>query len=182
MKCVGRMLVTLLCLGAFVGVHVAVADVEITVRATQPEYVAQDRQIWDIFEEENPGIKIKLISINEPEEAAYHAKIAAGDPSADLSCWEAIDKDNYQFYVNWLELDYPHWNIFQYDAKKLFEEYEGIAGYQPYLQPFSGPTFTFIYNVDEMNKAGEDPKQSIKTLDDLRARGAQLEAQAGRLA
>ena len=142
-------------------------EVVIRVRAFQPEYMAQDRQIWDIFEEEHPGVRIELLSVNEPEEPSYYAKIAAGELPVHLSLREEISKESYENYVNLLDIDFPHWDVFTYDAQSLFEDYEGIEGVQPYVQPFSGPTFTFIYHRDMMEAAGVDPKQSVRTLDDL---------------
>ena len=46
--------------------------------ATQPEYLNIEREIWDIFERENPGIKINLFAVNENEYAALQARIAGG--------------------------------------------------------------------------------------------------------
>ena len=43
-------------------------EIVIEVSATQPEYFAQDRAIWDLYEEENPNVKIELFSINEDTE------------------------------------------------------------------------------------------------------------------
>ncbi len=140
---------------------------EISVRATQPEWMGQERQIWDVFEEDNPNIKIVLMSVNEGEETAYYAKIAAGDPPVAFGCYEEPDKDNYKNYVNLLEIDFPHWDIYNYDVKGAFEDIQGIPDYVPVANPWAGPYFSFIYNADEMAKTGVDPKHTVKTYEDL---------------
>ena len=52
--------------------------VTLDVIARQPEYLNLQRQIWDIFERENPDIKINLFAVNENEYAALQARIAGG--------------------------------------------------------------------------------------------------------
>lgn len=145
----------------------AVDVVELEVSATQPEYMAQDRAIWDLYEEENPNVKIKLFPINEDTEAAYQARVAAGDP-ADIRGLLFPTQDNYKTYMNLLEVDFPWWDRLTYDAKTIFEKTFGVKGYAPAVNVRAGLFFSFIYYADEMDKAGLDPKKSVKTVDDLR--------------
>lgn len=146
---------------------VASAETVLRVSATQPEYMAQDRAIWDLYEDENPDVKIELFAINEDTEAAYQARVAAGDP-ADIRSLVFPTKDNYQTYVNLNEIDYPYWDLLTYDARTVFEKTDGIEGYLPALNVRDGLFFSFIYYADRMADAGLDPR-SVETVDDLRA-------------
>ena len=153
-------------LGMAVPTASTAADVELEVSATQPEYYAQDRAIWDIYEEQNPGVKIKLFSINEDTESAYQARVAAGDP-ADIRGLIFPTNDNYKTYVNLNQIGYPNWDIFSYDARSVFEQTNGIKGYAPALNVRQGLFFTFVYYEDFIATTGLDPK-SIRNVDDLR--------------
>lgn len=147
-------------------------EIEIEVTATQPEYMAQDRGIWDLYEEENPSVKIKLISINEDTEAAYQTRVAAGDPADIRSNVTFIDQDNYSVYADLRDLECANWDLFSYDAKNSFEDTHGIA-VQPAINVRNNPYRSFVYYEDVMADLGIDPK-SVKTLDDLEALLAQL--------
>lgn len=149
-------------------------DVVLEVSATQPEYFAQDRAIWDLYEDENPNVKIELLTINEDTEAAFQARVAAGDPP-DIRGLTFPTQDNYQTYVNLLDIDFPWWDKANYDARTIFEQTHGIKGYAPAFNVQGGLFLNFIYHADEMQKAGLDPK-SIKNVDDLRAFLEQLKA------
>ncbi len=152
----------------------AVAETVLQVSATQPEYMAQNRAIWDLYEEENPEVKIELFAINEDTEAAYQARVAAGDP-ADIRGLVFPTKDNYQTYVNLLEIDYPYWDLLTYDARNVFEQTFGVPDYVPALNVNGGLFMSFVYYADRMAEAGLDPK-SIENVDDLRAFLAELKA------
>ncbi|MEO1018274.1 MAG: ABC transporter substrate-binding protein [Pseudomonadota bacterium] len=142
-------------------------DVVLEVSATQPEYFAQDRAIWDLYEDENPGVAIELFSINEDTEAAYQARVAGGDP-ADMRSLVFPTKDNYQTYLNLAEIDFPWWDLMTYDAKTIFEQTDGVAGYTPAINVRDGLVFNFVYYADKMAEAGLDPS-SIRTVDELNA-------------
>lgn len=132
---------------------------------TEGEYAAQYQGILDLYEEENPNVEINLTSVNEDTEAAFSARVAAGDaPAARDLIWP--DKNSYQQYVNLLDVDTLHWDKLIYDGQHAFENTTGIEGYQPTFNVRVGPFRGFIYYADEMEKAGLDPK-SIKTVDDL---------------
>lgn len=154
---------------------VAVAqDVVLEVSATQPEYFAQDRAIWDIYEDENPGVKIDLFSINEDTEAAFQARVAAGDPP-DIRGLTFPTQDNYKTYVNLLEIDFPWWDKANYDARNVFEQTYGVKGYAPAFNVQGGLFLDLMYYADEMEKAGIDPK-SVESVDDLKAMLEELKA------
>lgn len=148
-------------------VTVSSADTVLEISATQPEFFAQDRAIWDIYEDENPGVTIELFSINEDTEAAYQARVAAGDPG-DVRSLVFPTSDNYQTYVNLLDIDYPYWDLFTYDVRNIFAQTNGVEGYLPALNVRDGLFFTFVYYEDVLNEAGLDPK-TIENIDDLLA-------------
>ncbi|RVT86683.1 carbohydrate ABC transporter substrate-binding protein [Rhodobacteraceae bacterium CCMM004] len=162
-----------LALAAFAA-PVAAQETVIEVSATQPEYFAQDRAIWDLYEEENPGVKIELFSINEDTEAAFQARVAAGDPP-DIRGLTFPTRDNYKTYVNLLDIDFPNWDKANYDARTIFEQTHGVEGYAPAFNVQGGLFLNLIYYADEMEKAGLDPK-SIGSVDDLRALLEELKA------
>jgi len=142
-------------------------SVTLEIVASQPEYEAQEREIWNLYIEENPYIKIDLITVNEDTAAAFNTRVAAGD-APDMQCYVGVDKDNYKTYQNLAEIDYPYWDLIQYDAKGVFAEANGTEeGYVPCLYPFSGVTFSFIYYEDEMDKSGLKPRETVRSMADL---------------
>jgi len=153
---------------ALAGPVQAQESVTLEVSASQPEYMALDRAIWDLYEEENPKVTIKLFAINEDTEAAYQARVAGGDP-ADIRTTVFPNRDSYQTYVNLLGIDYPYWGLLSYDPKTIFAKTYGVENYLPALNVNGGLFFTFIYYADVMKKAGLNPKAEVRTVDDLRA-------------
>lgn len=144
----------------------ASGEVQLEVKSVQPEYSAQSRQIWDVYQEQNPNVKITLVDVNEDTQAAYDARIAAGNP-ADIDTQAACTKENYQIYTNLLEVPDFNWDIFHKDAKTAFETIYGVPNYVPMVNPFAGYYFTFIFYKDKMKEAGLDPKNTVKTMEDL---------------
>lgn len=141
--------------------------VTIEVVATQPEYLDQEKEIWNLYQKDNPNVTIDLISINEDQITALNARIAAGNPPDIQSTSQFITKENYKNYLNLLTIDYPYWDKFTYDAKNFFKSISGISeDYVPLLNINLGFVPTFIYYADEMEKTGLKP-QEIKTFDDL---------------
>jgi ABC-type glycerol-3-phosphate transport system substrate-binding protein len=136
------------------------------------EWEAMDRELWDIFEEENPDIKISLFSHSEPGVPAYKAKLAGGYcPAMDTagSILGSIDQNNYEDYVD-LSVDlpeYPYWDQFSYDAKNAWSQAYGLPGPRG-IGPIMGWVGTWMYHKDIMQKAfpGFDRTQ-IKTWDDV---------------
>jgi len=142
-------------------------EVTIEVVATQPEYLEQDKQIWELYMEENPNVTIKVTSLNEDQQTAFLARIAANEgPAIMASGFPTADKSTYKTFVNILDIDYPYWDQLSYDGKTLFETETGIADYVPGIQLFNTFNFTFLFYEDEMEKAGLDPT-SIRTWDDV---------------
>ncbi len=143
--------------------------VTLEVVASQPEYLAQEQEIWNLYMEQNPNVTIELTSVNEDTSAAFNTQVASGD-APDIQCYVGVLKDSYQTYQNLADIDYPYWDLIQYDAKNVYSESNGTEeGYVPALYPFSGVTFSFIYHKDEMDKAGLSPRDSVRTMADLDA-------------
>jgi ABC-type glycerol-3-phosphate transport system substrate-binding protein len=153
-------------------------QVEITYVASQPEYEGQEKQIWAVFEEQNPDIKINMMSINESDSAAFVTRVVAGDPPADImgNCAGALSKDTYQHFVNLRDIDFEWWDNYTYDVKNQYAIITGIEDFTPTVNPFQGFKFSFIFYEDLMEEAGLDPKGTVRTLDDLRAFLADLKA------
>lgn len=141
--------------------------VTLEVIASQPEYLAQEMEIWKIYMEENPNVTIELSAVNEDTAAAFNTQVASGD-APDIQCYVGVTKDTYKTYQNLADIGYPYWDQIQYDAQNVFAEANGTeAGFVPALYPFSGVTFSFIYYTDEMEKAGLTPRETIRTMADL---------------
>lgn len=135
------------------------------VRASQPEYMAKERQLWDIFEEQNPDIKINLFSINESEDAAFQARIAAGNPPGLTSVMQAHTALTGEVALDLRTIDFKWWDNFSYDVKNAWANRIGVDKC-PIIQWASGPLASFLYYKDEMAKGGLDPT-TIRTVDDL---------------
>jgi ABC-type glycerol-3-phosphate transport system substrate-binding protein len=145
-------------------------EVTIDVVAWQPEYMEGERQIWDLFEEEHPNIKINIYGINEEEEAAFLAKVAGGynlaiARAAMFGYTEVAElRDN---VIDLTTIEGLPWDKYTYDPIGLFE---GLYGYAPRtLDPFQGTIWTWMYHADLMEEAGLDPRSDVKTWDDLKA-------------
>ncbi len=150
--------------------------VTLEVIASQPEYLAQEMEIWKIYMEENPHVTIELSAVNEDTAAAFNTQVASGD-APDIQSYVGVTKDTYKTYQNLADIDYPYWDLVQYDAQGVFAEANGTEeGFVPALYPFSGVTFSFIYYMDEMEKAGLAPRDTIRSMDDLDAFLADLKA------
>lgn len=138
--------------------------VTLEIVASQPEYLAQEQEIWALYTEENPHVTINMITVNEDTEAAFNTRVAAGD-APDLQLYTTVDKNNYKIYENLADI-YPYWDLLSYDGINLYANTNGTEeGFAPCLYPFGGTTFSFIYHADLVEAAGLKPE--IKTWDDL---------------
>jgi ABC-type glycerol-3-phosphate transport system substrate-binding protein len=151
--------------GGVLGLSGQGKQIVLDVRASQPEYMAKERQIWDMFEAKNPDIKINLFSVNESEEAAFNARIAAGNPPAINLHAYAQSIAQSENLVDLKTIDFKYWDKFTYDAKSAWKNQYGVDKV-PILQYAAGPLASFIYYKDEMAKAKLDPT-TIKTMADL---------------
>lgn len=147
-------------------------EATLDVIVSQPEYLDAERQIWDVFEAENPGIKIKLYAVNEDSVAAFRAKIAGGEVPAITSPWAVADQgvtaDNYKTFLNLGELDdFPWFDRWTYDVKNSFSDVYGVSGPRS-LEVFAGFLFTWQYRTELMEKAGLDPRKDVKSWEDLK--------------
>lgn len=97
------MLLTMLAVPAFADEK----PVTLEIVASQPEYLAQEQEIWALYTEANPHVTVKLISINEDTEAAFNTRVAAGD-APDLQLYATVDKNNYTTYQNLADIGYPY--------------------------------------------------------------------------
>ncbi len=111
-----------------------------------------------------------MISINEDQQAAFGARLAAGDaPAINTNQWPSPNRDNYQTYVDLKEINYPYWDKFvTFDAKTVWESQNAIS-YTPSLVWRGGRYMSFIYYKEEMTKAGLNPRNSVRTWEDLDA-------------
>jgi len=147
-----------------------IKEVVLDVKTIDPEYLNGERQIWDLFEADNPGIKINLFAINEPEVPAYQAKVAGGYCAAiDLNYHLAglANKDTYQQYVNLSEIGFPWFDRWENDVEHAWSNQFGLPGPRT-LDIYLGWVASWVYHADLMEKAGLDPRRDVKTWEDLK--------------
>jgi len=140
-------------------------EVVLDIMASQQEYLNAERQIWDIYEAEHPGVKINLFAINEDQEAAFEAKMAGGYVPAMIVYGTPVDASNYKNFVNLLDVDFKWFDRWQYDVRHAEENLTGVPGVYT-LDPYQGYFFTWMYHADLMDELGLDPR-AIKTQADL---------------
>jgi ABC-type glycerol-3-phosphate transport system substrate-binding protein len=146
------------------------AEVTLEVMSPVAEYEAPYREIWNVFEAEHPGIKINLFSINEDTAAAHEAKVAGGFLPAIEHTQELqlqANRDNYEMFTDLTSFDFPWWDRFTFDAKTAWSDLYNLPGPRT-LGLYQGFVFTWQYNEELMDRAGLNPREDIKTWDDLK--------------
>lgn len=139
-----------------------------------PEYQSQFRQIFDLYEDENPGVKINDSAHSEDGIAAFQAKVAGGYiPAMERSPASIpgglITQNNYKNFIDLNTIDFPHFDRWTYDVKTAWPELYGVADSGPRsLDPYQGFTMTWMYHQDLLEPAGLDPRKNVKTWDDLK--------------
>ena len=146
-------------------------QVVMEIGASNPEYENAERQVWDIYEAENPNVKIELFSVNEDTQAAFQAKLAGGWTPAFGPQWIYISghigQDTYEQFLDLSTIDFPWWDRFTHDPLNKVPE---LYGYGPRcININAGFVFTWEYHKDLMEEAGLDPRSDVKTWDDLLA-------------
>ena len=153
-------------------IEVPMEAVTLDVIARQPEYLNIQRQIWDIFENQNPDIKINLFAVNEDEHAALQAKIAGGYiPHIATTPTTTGDSptEAYKLYYDLSQLsdeDFPWWDRWTFDAKNSWTNLMNLPG-PPALDVMAPWTCSWQWHGDLMEQAGLDPRRDVKTWDDL---------------
>ena len=145
--------------------------VTLDVIARQPEYLNLQRQIWDIFERENPNIKINLFAVNEDETPAMIARIAGGYiphiATTPTTTREAA-VEAYKLYMDLSELsdeDFPYWDRWTFDIKNAFTGVYELPGPRA-LDVMAPWTCTWHWHQDLMDEAGLDPR-SVTTWEEF---------------
>lgn len=142
--------------------------VEIEFMATQPEWAQQEQEIWTQYQAENPHVKIKVVSFNEDQMSTLRARIAAGNaPHLGFSVSTSWNfSSEYKNFTNLLDIDWPHFDLMNFDVKAESSKASSIDNYLPVLPTLTGLYWSFVYYEDLMKETGLDPKQ-ISTWDDL---------------
>jgi len=143
-------------------------EVTLEVRSTTPEYENAERQIWNIFEAENPGVKIEMFSVNEDQWAAHDAKVAGGWlPDIEVVVHKkSVDHDNYMNYIDLSTIGFPWFDHWQWDVRNTWSDMFGLPGPRA-LDFYQGIIITFMYHKDIVDQTGWDPQTQVKTMDDL---------------
>lgn len=155
-------------LGRFARVS-AQDEIVLDILINDSDLLDDARQIWDIFEAENPGIRANLYSINNDQEAAYQARLAGGYlPAIDRSnkSTTGVDATNYELFVDLSTIDFPHFDRWQYDVRTAWSDLYGLPGPRT-LDFFQGFIFSYLYHVDLMERSGLDPRRDVRTWEDL---------------
>jgi len=146
--------------------------VTLDIMSPVAEYEGPYREIWNVYEAENPNVKINLFSINEDTAAAHEAKVAAGYLPAFENTQEMqifFNKDNYQMAVDLSSFPFKWWDKWKFDVKHAWPNLHKLPGPRS-LDIFQGFVFTWQYNGDLMDKAKLDPYRDVKieTWEDLK--------------
>ncbi len=150
----------------------AAGAVTLDVIMDTPEYQNQHRQIFDIFEQENAGVKINFTTHSEDGQPAYVAKVAGGYVPAMESVWSSgnsfkLNKDTFKNAVDLSTIDYPYFDQFTYALKTAWSDIYGESGPRC-IDAFNGPVMTWMFHEDMLDKAGLNPIGKVKTWDDLK--------------
>ena len=147
---------------------VEVAPVTLEVQGTNPEYQNGEAQIWALYTDQNPHVTIEMFGVTEGASAdAYNAKIASGwFPHIALN--GGGNRSNYKERLNLLDTDFPWFDRWQYDVRTAWSQKFAIPDYLPCISWYSGFVITWQYHADLMEQAGLDPKNDVKTLDDMK--------------
>jgi hypothetical protein len=146
-------------------------QVTLDVMAPVSEYEGAYREIWNVFESENPGIKINLFSINEDTAAAHEAKVAGGYLPAFENTQEMqvfFNNDNYRMATDLSTIGFEWFDRWTYDVKNAWSGLYNLPGPRS-LDIFQGFVFTWQYNADLMDQAGLNPRRDVKTWQDFEA-------------
>jgi ABC-type glycerol-3-phosphate transport system substrate-binding protein len=154
--------------------------VTLDVISRQPEYLNLQREIWDIFERENPDIKINLFAVNEDETPAMIARIAGGYiPHIATTPTTTGDPpvEAYSLYMNLSELsddDFPWWDRWTFDIKNAFTNIYNLPGPRA-LDVMAPWTCSWHWHQDLMEEAGLDPRSvtSWEELNELLEKGTE---------
>jgi ABC-type glycerol-3-phosphate transport system substrate-binding protein len=135
--------------------------------SSTPEYDKAREQVWAIYEAMNPHVTIELVGFTEGlSQDQMLAKRAGGwYPAIDQI---TVDPNNAELYVNLLETDFPWFDRWQYDVRAASEQLIGVPGVYT-LNPEAGFVWSWMYHADLMEEAGLDPRNDVKTWDDLKA-------------
>lgn len=141
--------------------------VTIEVSDRHSEYHAQFRQVWDLYEEENPHVKVELFHVNEDTTKLFEARVASGDPP-DMCVETHVNQFSYKNFIDLNTIGYEHFDKWPFDYAAQYKQLLGIEDYIPVIGPFAGYNLTFVYYRDEMDKAGLNPRESVRTVQDLK--------------
>lgn len=133
------------------------------------EYQAPYQEIWNIYAGENPGITANVFAINEDTAAAYEAKVAGGYMAAIELTQEMqifFDKNNYEMAMDLSTLEFDWWDRFTFDAKNAWSDLFGLPGPRS-LDFMKGHYMSWQYNGDAMKEAGLDPRNDVRSYDDM---------------
>jgi ABC-type glycerol-3-phosphate transport system substrate-binding protein len=150
------------------GTSEPVQKVELEVVFRLPEYLEVEKQIWDIYMERNPHVNVQVNAVNEDQRAAFAARLAAGDaPAVAVQHIPEPDKDNYKTFVDLRTIEYPYWDLIRdYDPMTVWSQLSGVD-YVPGVYWQGGRYMSFIYYKDEMAKTGLNPRENVRTWDQL---------------
>lgn len=145
--------------------------VVIELLLVEAEYTNQTAELLKLYTQENPHVTFKIHGWTEGQDAVWEARIAAGDPPHIFENAPAnqITKDRYSFLWDLRQLEYPYWDRYPYDVRARWGEAFGVPNYLPILPVWAPVLRTFIYDAEKMEEAGLNPKETVRTPEDLDA-------------
>jgi multiple sugar transport system substrate-binding protein len=148
---------------------VAPADTTITFRFNDPE-APQMRQALDVFEQQNPGIKIDMQRVTWADAQQQYLREAAVGAAPDVAQLAQVWPRSFGAAGALYPLDdliaKTHIGVAGWDQYVARDMQQGPDG-KTYAIPFTVDTFAMVYNTDLLRAAGYD--EFPKTWQDLRA-------------
>lgn len=159
---------------------IAAADTTITFRFNDPE-APQMRQALDVFEQQNPGIKVEMQRVTWADAQQQYLREAAVGTAPDVAQLAQVWPRSFGVAGALRPLDdliaktnigVAGWD--QYVARDMQQGPDG----KTYAIPFTVDTFAIVYNKDLLKAAGYD--EFPKTWKDLRAASLAVYRQTGK--
>src|SRR5215813_14827102 len=160
---------------------VAAADTTITFRFNDPE-APQMRQALDVFEQQNPGIKVDMQRVTWADAQQQYLREAAVGAAPDVAQLAQVWPRSFgaagalrpvDDLIAKTNIGVAGWD--QYIARDMQQGPDG----KTYAIPFTVDTFAIVYNKDLLKQAGYD--EFPKTWQDLRAASLAVKRETGKI-
>ena len=172
--------VAIVALAYCLGAAAAVAESTVSFRFNDPE-APQMRQALDVFEQQNPGIKVDMQRVTWADAQQQYLREAAVGAAPDVAQLAQVWPRSFgaagalrpvDDLIAKTNIGVAGWD--QYIARDMQQGPDG----KTYAIPFTVDTFAIVYNKDLLKQAGYD--EFPKTWQDLRAASLAVKRKTGK--